>query len=149
MRVGPPLILHSSLCTLHFLQMHPPPEVRAGSNSALTSGGGWGQAAGLFCGTRPPRGVENFRRGNPLPGRPLSEERRSSRFKLARLYVLRAGSTRSARAALLQAAALPFNNPRAAPARANIPSFRPEIRPRRAGAASTHTNADRAGGQRD
>src|SRR5438045_8780384 len=42
--------------------------------------------------------------------RPLSEERRSSRFKLARPYVPRAESARSARAALLQAAAELFNN---------------------------------------
>src|SRR5437764_7700121 len=51
--------------------------------------------------------------------RPLSEERRSSRFKLARPYVPRAESARSARAALLQAAAELFNNPRAAHALAN------------------------------
>src|SRR5438067_9022234 len=47
--------------------MHPPPEVRAGSNSALASGGGWGQAAGLFCGTRPPRGVKTLGAGTLYP----------------------------------------------------------------------------------
>src|SRR2546421_11005067 len=75
--------LNSSFIILHSLLLlnTPSPEVRAGSNSALASGGGWGQTAGLFCGTRPPRGGEDFRRGNPLHRRPPSGEQRSSRFK--------------------------------------------------------------------
>src|ERR1041385_1084362 len=98
----------------HFFKTSRRRERAPGANRHSLAATAWGQTAGTWHSPAELGEKTSGGFGNLLAFAASSRHLRSPAFKLARLYGSRAVAPRRARAALLQAAAQSFNNPRAA-----------------------------------